>query len=269
MKCFKVCLVLVALMSGMAQAALTHQYTFNDFTADDSANDCDGGLVGTGIGWHTVGLQRSVTLDGMDAYVDLGGPCIAINTYSELTLELWSTQGLDDQSYSMTAALGGTQDWFGKRYVVISTTRGDQVSRAMMTGDNDNPGYETEVGVNWYELNDELEHHYVLTVGPCPCCDAEGVYLSFYVDGNLIGTLNIMDRSISSMSNDFAYLGKSLYPGDPLFYGYINEFNIYNTALSCAEVQASYARGPVPIPEPATMVLLGLGSLALVRRRRA
>jgi len=257
--------VVAALMSGIAQAAMVHQWAFNETGANagkDYVGSCNATLNGAA---STSILPGQVFLDGTaNTFVDLVGSCIGINTYSAFSLVLWSTQ-YNDQGYTMTAALGGTQDWFGKRYVAISTSRGDQVSRGMMTAANDNPGYQSEVAVNWYELNDSLEHMYVLTVGPSPCCGAVGTYLSLYVDGSLIGTLNIMDRTIAGLSNDYAYLGKSLYPGDALWVGAINEFDIYNTALSCDEIKALR---PSDVPEPATMLLLGLGSLVLVRRRK-
>jgi hypothetical protein len=269
MKCFKLCLVVVALMCGVTQAALVHQWCFNGNTWDTGT---PGGSPATLMGAADLTtIPGQVWLNGSaDTYVDLGGPSIAINTYSAFSLVLWSTQ-YDDQGYTMTAALGGTQDWYGKRYVAISTARGDQVSRAMLTSGNDNPGYQSEVGVNWTELNDSTQHQYVLTVGPAPAgFNTANLVLSFYVDGEFIGMLNMGNRLISGLDNTFAYLGKSLYPGDALWLGNINEFDIYNNALSGSEIQVLYAAGPcdVCIPEPATMVLLGIGSLVLVRRRK-
>ena len=261
--------VVVALMSGTAQAAMVHQWAFN--CDNNPGFDSVGGTNATLMGTAMTALGQLWTDASAGCYADLGGPAIGINTYSAFSLVLWSTQ-YTDQGYSMTAALGGTQDWFGKRYVAISTTRGDQVSRAMICPGNDNPGYQSEAGLNWTELNDSMEHLYVLTVGAAPAgFPTTNLVLSYWVDGQFIGMLNMGNRTIAGLSNDFAYLAKGLYPGDPLFAGGINEFDIYSNALSGDEIQAIYAAGPLQgcIPEPATMVLLGFGSLALIRRRKS
>jgi hypothetical protein len=65
------------------------------------------------------------------------------------------------------------------------------------------------------------------------------------------------------------WLGRSQW-NDPVFTGRFNEFRIYDHALSDAEVAASFAAGPVPIPEPATMslALVGLAAWMAGRRRR-
>lgn len=63
----------------------------------------------------------------------------------------------------------------------------------------------------------------------------------------------------------YVNIGAVNYSTEP-FKGIIDEVRIYDNALSDAEVLASYHAGPVQIPEPTALTLLGLGALAMRRR---
>jgi len=209
-----------------------HSYTFQDGTGSDSVGEADGVLVG-----DAAIVDGSLVVDGDGDWMEMPGDVIAINTYSAVTLELWSTQSVDN-AFSMTASFGGTWDnGMGKDYICICTGRGDQMNRGSIanTPDEVNP-WEDEVGVSSPELNDGIEHHYVLTI-----TTAE---LAYYVDGVLIGTAPLGDTTISGLSNDFVYLGKGIYGVDPTMNCSISEFNIYDAAMSEEQIADNYAAGP-------------------------
>ena len=218
---------------------LEHRY---NFAAD--ANDVVGGLVSTLVG-DAVVSEGALVCDGVDDWLEMDAAGIAINTYTTgLTLELWSTQGPENQSFSMTASFGGTwENGFGADYLAISTTRGNELSRAMIanTPDQDAP-WEDEVGVDGPELNDGLEHHYVLTISD-PSADGSGE-LAYYIDGVLQGTADLNGTLISGLSNMYAYLGNGTYSVDGQVRCSINEFRIYGAALTTQEVLANFAAGP-------------------------
>ena len=101
------------------------------------------------------------------------------------------------------------------------------------TPDNDAP-WEDEVGVDGPELNDAVEHLYVLTVND-PAADGSGE-LAYYIDGELQGTAALNGTTISGLSNDLVYLGKGVYSVDPECAVTIDQFSIYNRALTPGEV---------------------------------
>ena len=219
---------------------LTHQYTFEDGTANDSVGEAHGTLMG-----DAAVVDGSLVTDGVDDWMEMDGAAIAINTYTTgLTLELWSTQGPENQGFSMTASFGGTWgNGFGQDYLAFATTRGDEVSRAEFanTPDQDAP-WEDEVGVNGPELNDGLVHQYILTVDD-PAADGSGE-LAYYIDGVLQGTAPLNGTTISGLSNDFVYLGKGVYSVDGEVACKIHKFSIYNKALSLGEVRYLAAMTP-------------------------
>jgi hypothetical protein len=56
---------------------------------------------------------------------------------------------------------------------------------------------------------------------------------------------------IAGISTNYALLAKGGYGSDPEWIGAIDEFNIYNTALSAEEIAALYAAGPLKVgPQP-------------------
>jgi len=217
-----------------------HSYTFEDGTANDSVGSAHGTLVG-----DAAVTGGALVLDGDGDWMSMPGEVIAMNTYSEVTVETWFTSVAGGNTgFHMLAAFGeegtGANPGFGYKYLFITPARGDDVSRAaIQTSSMDDSPWDEETGVSAaVEHDDGIEHHFVATV--------DATNITFYIDGELIGSEPLAaGNEIAGIGQAVAYLGKGVYGVDPLWTGSVNEFNIYDRALSLAEVQANYAAGPV------------------------
>src|SRR6185503_15120262 len=64
-----------------------------------------------------------------------------------------------------------------------------------------------------------------------------------YVGQNLAGSVATL-KPLSSINNQFSFLGRSLYGGDGWLNGSINEFRIYDGELDKFQIAASFQAGP-------------------------
>jgi len=217
-----------------------HQYTFEDGTANDSVGSAHGILIG-----DAAVVDGALVLDGDGDWMEMPGEVIAMNTYSEATVETWFTSVAGGNTgFHMLAAFGeegtGANPGFGYKYLFITPARGDDVSRAaIQTSSMDDSPWDEETGVSaTVEHDDGLEHHFIATV--------DATNITFYIDGELIGSEPLAaGNEIAGIGQAVAFLGRGVYTVDPLWTGSVNEFNIYDRALSLAQVEANYAAGPV------------------------
>jgi hypothetical protein len=69
-------------------------------------------------------------------------------------------------------------------------------------------------------------------------------YVAIYTNGVLAGTNSSGTYTLNSVINKYSFINRSLYTGDPYVNLTLNEFRIYNVALSSAEIAATHALGP-------------------------
>jgi hypothetical protein len=227
---------------------IKHQWSF---VADFS--DLVGNADGTPFGdVQIINGQANFpgTLDSLVALEPTGPNGININTYPEITIEMWATPNgaamgpFPGGPFTMAVLFADehpTNPGWSSNYLSLSTHRGDDVTRAFLSVGTDQPPWTLESGANGPELNDNLPHHYVATVN--------GTHISLYVDGIL------QDQQPLSPSNFLAGVGiaEALigagYPQDPLWIGFLDELRIYCTALKDEKVYASFLAGPDDFPD--------------------
>jgi hypothetical protein len=207
-------------------AALQHRYSFNG-DAKDSVGHADGTLEGAAV---ISGGQ--VHLDGTPGtYVNLPGGLIAGD--KAVTFEFWASLGTNggwcrvfDQG-SEVFVNGGRMDLY------FSPHSGARDFR--LTVMDPNP---RERVIHVRGNLDNQTNLYVACV-----LDPPTGFMGVYTNGTLaISTNNL--QSLDSVSTNRFFLGHSLFPSDPPLNGSIDEFRIYNAALSPAQISDNYKNGP-------------------------
>lgn len=238
--------------SNVAYAVLTHRY---DFETD--AND----KVGT-ANWTVNGgadiSGGSVHFDGVDDFLERTSPGSTIlptGANNSTTIEVWGT-------YDPTTAVGS-------RIFDFSTVGGNQGWYTYLTPLADPPsaqwrfddGFGTELGPINTGIggNTGQEVLYTLVYDHTVSTPSGDGQLQLYVNGGLVGTdtafgLEILEELAPTSSNRLGHgqsvpgpgNGTTIPPGSsPAFLtGSINEFRVYNTALTATDVLYSAVAGP-------------------------
>ncbi len=227
-------------LAGLAQADLMHRYDFTadpndrvgtaDLTVNGGASIVDGELVLPGGGTRT----NNASATGA-ALAELAA---TINGTDTLTIEAWFTQ-TSGSNWSKVFMAGKGADL---NYMDITPRRGNAGNVASCSFNDGNPentailpggsqvvdGTEYYVAAIWNETNDSLS--IVLAEAGNP---ASAVSTSTGLAGRDLASLVV---------NEF-YLGSAVQFGDGDFNGKINEFRIYNEALSAGTIAKNIELG--------------------------
>ena len=224
---------------GAKPAVLIHRYSFSDSNVVDSVGGANGqpALDPNKTNPNPVVFTNGqAVLDGSGGYISL--PSGLVSSLSNLTVETWVTWtgGPDWQnifSFGNTDAGG-----LGEFGLFVTPTFGGSGGKARLGFGNADPGYTAEFDVsspNFFPKNTPT--HLVVVYAP-----ADGG-TRIYINGALDVSGGAPDP-LSDLQDVNDYIGRSGYNGDPTYHGSIDEFRIYDGAMSGVEVAADFAAGP-------------------------
>jgi hypothetical protein len=225
--------VTLVLASAVSKADMVHRYSF---TSD--ASDSVGGANGTLIGGATVSggqLRLNNPPAGMPAtdWVELpiGG---TIARLTSVTFEAWVTW-TPDPVPTFWARIFDFGNSTAENMFLTPLNGNNRRVRFAVTIDG---GGDEEQTTSAIRFPIGLETHVAVTID-----DATGMTI-LYLNGQPVaiefGT-TLRPSDLGSSTNN--YLGKSQY-NDPGYIGSINEFRIYDTALTPDDIMASFLAGP-------------------------
>ncbi|MDB5294280.1 MAG: hypothetical protein JWO31_263, partial [Phycisphaerales bacterium] len=256
-----------------AWAGLTHRYSFNDAPGSTTALDSVGGANGVVVDSTTIGnplVAIPPTFDGSRFNFNnlVNSTTISLNNYIDLpnniakttnvTVEGWATWGGPagtnwQRIFDFGTNTGGeeqpgntTTTGFGGTDYFFVAPRADRSGGAFGSEIHNAAGASNSADQSGVDFGVGTQHHFALTIK-----GGAGGSLTLYKDGVQVGASGTtLDPATLTQVN--MWLGRSNYAGDPFFNGSLNEFRIYDTALTNVQVAASYGAGPDNLPAAPT-----------------
>lgn len=216
-------------------ATLAHRYSMaavSGSNVPDSIGGPDwdgtlpnGGSLNNGVLTFSSANQQYLNLPGGIVSTDLA-----------TTIDMWIPEisgASNSPPFSYLFSFGNT-DTNGDGYDYIFFN--PNLARATISGSD--PGYNGEQGGNLPSLGFATNLHLTCVFDP-----PVGAIL-VYTNGALAAAFSGITDPLSAVGDEFAYVGRSLYPADAYLDWSLEELRIYNGALSPAEIAASDALGP-------------------------
>jgi hypothetical protein len=252
-------------MSAAHAATLVAQYTFNEgggTTAHDTSGfgtAADGALTTSGqAGAVAPSLSTDpgyVDFSTGGGYVDFAHSSKLTGLTSGYTIEVWvknsdtQTQGNEALIFGQDTTTVGITRYRGNAYAYIGGGANNVTSAVDNTG----------------------EHMITATYTPTDPADPSSGILSLYYDNLPPVTKSFlppvsMSGVISPTVDFLSGADKSL---TQFLTGQVDQISYYDGALDADQITADYAARPIPVPEPAALAGIALGSLGMLNRRRA
>lgn len=209
-------------------ANLVHRYRFTDVATAivDDVGDADGSVVGT-----AKQAEGRLEFDG-ETYVEL--PTDVLSGRENVTLEVWFTS-YNTRTWERIFDIGQSSDGAGDSYLFFTSqaSNANRTMRVTFRADG-----EAEVTVDSVlATSDNLETHVAVVF------DGSENAVRLYHDGELSASATT-EGSLQDVDVAKVWLGRSLFDGDPLFEGDINELRIYDGTLGAERVRRSFEAGP-------------------------
>lgn len=250
---------------------LAHRYSFSE-TSGTNASDSVGGATGTLNGSATFSGTGQLVLDGTsNCSVTL--PAGILTGVNDVTIETWVTFPGTNAAFANLWAFGFSDTipldaniGDGGNYITFSPHTGGLTTQANFG--QGTPGFNGErdaiaPGV----LDNETNVHVVAVFNP------DAGYESVYINGAQVATQSMFNGMIDPVAYMNAltngsilnltlgpdpnnYIGESLYAADPYLVANVDEFRIYNVALTPGQIAADDALGPNQLLGTSTSVKL-------------
>lgn len=205
--------------------ALICQLQFDKNLKDNSANGFDAALSGTEKFTATAALAKSgeASLNMTDGSSYMMLP-YSVAHQGEMTIAAWVRMSSSYASWMRIFDFGNGTD----QYMFLTPSNGTKM-RFVMKNKGDEQVIETS------KLSATVWHHVAVTIKPL---DNGKVKAVLYCDGEVKAESDEFTIKPSDIAPSLCYIGRSMFSGDPLLKAYLDDFRIYNCALTAEQVAA-------------------------------
>ena len=212
--------------------ALSHRWSF---TSD--ASDSVGGAPGTVLGSASIsgGQLRLTNVAG--SYMAL--PTRLIDGLTAVTIEFWASYGVNG-NFARTFDFGSTNGNNGIRYMFFTHRGGasNVLREAIMDPIATEKNTSTTLPGTVQATFDTRTNQHIVVV-----YDPQNGFMGFYTNSVLASSRTDL-TTLSNVDNVYSFIGRSLFAGDPLLNGSIDELRMYSARLGPAQIATNFLNGP-------------------------
>jgi len=213
-----------------ADALLAHRYSFSE-SGGSTVTDAVGGPAWNGVlpNGGTFSNGEVVCLAASQQYVQL--PTGILGDAAATTIEAWVTFPNALPTACFFFGFGNISGNTGYNYIFCQPRDG-----RVTISDWHWSGEQTATGAGNQSFRSNV--HLVAVFNP------PAGQIALYTNGVLAAVNNSVTIPMTSVFDVYNFIGRSLYSGDSYFNFNLNEFRIYEGALTPAQIQDNYAFGP-------------------------
>jgi rhamnogalacturonan endolyase len=216
--------------------ALTNLWTFNDGTPNDSVGGAHATLFnGASVSNGRLFLQNAGRTSGAANVQYARLPAGVVPDSGSLTINAWYISFSNSPVWSRVFDFGNKSGTAGVNYLGYTTLSSGGDARTFIR-----PGSSTSNDVVATGTRADQGYQRMVTV----VVDSAAQQLRLYLDGTQTQATPLGTSTLANINDQFNFLGRSLFDADPGFSGSIEEFRIYDEALTPAAVAGLQTTGP-------------------------
>jgi hypothetical protein len=231
--------LLLAASFASSQAALLHRFSFKD-DGSDSVGKLQANLKGPSakIAEGQLRLSNDSAASGDKiSHVEFSGSVLPQGGLST-SLVVWFT-AKDAGDFARVLNIGASEGGEGMNFIYFSPRTADGTARVAITGND----VSSKSYLDFSPLDDGKPHMVAIVI------DGAAKKLRVFVDGKeQEAGENLGDNTLDKVKTSESWIGRSSFSADPGLTGTIDEFRVYDHALTSDEVVAAQKAGPDALP---------------------